>query len=80
MIRPTDFFVPGISLVFIVVVLWLLIANSHLVPNKGRSSPCVFLPDAYGNDKSLSGFFGLFGHFEQFLMPECGQGYVKVAG
>ena len=51
-----DFFVPGVYLVFIAIVLWLLILDSHLVPDKGRSFPRVFLPDAYDDGRSLSGF------------------------
>ena len=55
-IRPVDFLVPGVSLFFIFVVLGLLIPDSHVVPDKDRSSPRVFLPDAYGEGRSLSGF------------------------
>ena len=54
-----DFIVPGISLVFIPVVPWLLIPDSYLVPDEDRSTPCVFLLDAYGKGRSWSGFFGL---------------------
>ena len=60
MIRPTDFFVPGVSLFFISVVLRLLIPNSHVVPDKDKSSPCVFLPDAYDKGRSLSGFLAFW--------------------
>ena len=58
-IRPVDFLVPGISLFFISIVLGLLIPDSHVVPDKDRSSPCIFLLDAYGEGRSLSGCFGL---------------------
>ena len=66
-----NFFVPGVSLFFIFVVLVLLIPDSHMVLDKDRYSPNNFLPDAYGEGRRLS-FFWLFGHFDEFLMPECG--------
>ena len=56
-IRPTDFFVPGVSLFFIFAILGLLIPDNHMVPDKDRSSPHIFLPDAYGEGRSLSGFW-----------------------
>ena len=55
-----DFFVPNVSLFFISVVLGLLIPNSHVVPDKDRSSPHVFLPDAYGEGRSLSSFLAFW--------------------
>ena len=39
-------------------ILGLLIPDSHMVPDKDRSSPHISLPDAYDEGRSLSGFFG----------------------
>jgi hypothetical protein len=78
-ISLTNLFVPSISLAFIPVVLYLLIPDIPLVPNKDRSSPDIFPPDAYSEGRSLSGFVA-FWRFDESLMPDCGQGFVKVAG
>ena len=59
-IRPVDFLVPGVSLFFIFVVLGLLIPDSHVVPNKDRFSPRVFLPDAYDEGRTLLGFLAFW--------------------
>ena len=49
------------------------------MPDKDRSSPGIFLPEAYSEGRTV-GFLWPFGHFEESLMPECGQGFVKVVG
>ena len=48
------------SLFFIFVVLGLLIPDSHVVPDKDRSSSRVFLPNAYDEGRSLSGFLAFW--------------------
>ena len=42
------------------------------MPDRDRSSLGIFLPDAYNESRSLSGGFG------ESLMPDHGQGFVKV--
>ena len=50
------------------------------MPDKDKSLPSTFLPDAYNEGRSLSDFFWPFGRFDESLMPDCRQGFVKVAG
>ena len=47
--------------------------------DKDRSSPVTFLPDVYGEGRSLLGFLA-FGRFAESLMPDYGYGFVKVVG
>ena len=51
-------FVPSISLALTPVVL-LSIPDIALVPDKDGSSPGIFLPEAYSEGRTLSGFCGL---------------------
>ena len=71
LIKPTDFFVPGVSLFFVSVVLELLIPDSHVVPDVDRSLPWVFCPMPT-TKVGVCWVFWPFGHFDESLMPESG--------